>query len=205
MPPINMKKNSLGFTLVEMLVVSAIVVVISLAIYTTFNNGIKIWERANETIPEEDLNIFFDRFSSDLRNGFNFKEIEFKGNSDRLEFATLVISPRLKKRTIGQVIYFYDSAARTLKKEERDFSHIFREQEGIVKHALKNVKSLKFYYYFYDDDRKEYFWLEEWKKVKEEEKEKGKTTPLAVRMIVEFDDETRILEFTKTVSMPVGG
>jgi prepilin-type N-terminal cleavage/methylation domain-containing protein len=187
--------NDKGFTLIELFVVSMIMVIISLAIYSTFNNGIKIWQRAKESIAEEDLNIFFDKFSNDLRSTFKFEGSPLLGQADKVEFVTLVESPRLGNRTIGKVIYFYDSTAKILKKEERDFSHVYGDQEGPVKHALKNIKSFKLLYYFYDEEKKEYFWVEDW--------EEG--LPLAVRMILEFDDGKKIFEFTKTVNIPISG
>lgn len=183
-----------GFTLIEMLVVSSMIVVISLAIYSSFSNGLKIWERANKTIPEEDLNILFDRFTADVRNSFNFEGIEFVGEDDRLEFITLVESKRLGFKSVGQVRYYYDSISGAIKKEVRDFSHIYRDDEGVIKYITKSVKSVKFFYYILDPEKKSYFWLEE--------TDDG-VLPSAIRMVVELKDEDEIVEFTKTVNIPL--
>ncbi|MFH1753586.1 MAG: prepilin-type N-terminal cleavage/methylation domain-containing protein [Candidatus Omnitrophota bacterium] len=190
------RKPDQGFTLLEMIVVSSMIVVISLAIYSTFSNGIKIWERTQGNTKEEDLNIFFDRFVSDLRGSFAFKGLDFLGEETRLEFSTLVTSQRLGKRTVGKVAYFYDDSSRSINKEERDFSHIHRDDEGIIEEGFSGVRSFKLLYYFYDDEKKEYFWLEEWDK---------ESSPLAVRMIFEFDDGKEVIEYTKTVNIPVSG
>jgi hypothetical protein len=187
-----------------MLVVSAIMVVISMAIYATLSNGIKIWERTQETIAGEDLNIFFDRFSRDLRNAFAFEDIPFSGGRDSVAFATLVQSARLKNRTVGQVVYFYDGQGDILKKEERDFSHVFKEEEGVVKQALDDVRSLKFAYYFYDTLTKEYSWLEEWSEKDAREKRLA-PLPLAVRMSLELNNGDKDVYFTRTVNIPVSG
>ena len=103
-----------GFTLIEMLVVTVMLSVISLAIYATFNNGIKIWQKINKPIPQEDLYIFLDRFVSDVKNTFKFTGLNFLGKVDRLEFPALVDSPRLNKKTVGQVVYFYNSTSGAL-------------------------------------------------------------------------------------------
>ena len=52
------KKHNNAFTLVELLIVTAMLAVISLAIYSTFSSGLKIWQRVSKPIPEEDLGIF---------------------------------------------------------------------------------------------------------------------------------------------------
>ena len=158
-----MKKNrEVGFTLLELLVTSVMVCVISLAIYTTFTNGIKIWQRINTHIPEEDLGIFFERFSSDLRNNLRFRDSAFSGSDGRLEFSSLVDSPRLNKRTIGEIVYSYDAVGGTLIREEKDFSHIYTGERGRISQLLKNIGSLNFQYYFYNEEEKEYYWVKEY-------------------------------------------
>jgi hypothetical protein len=64
--------------------------VVAFAIYASFNNGIKIWERVNKEIPGEDLNIFFDKFSVDLKNSFKFSGIKFSGKKNEVAFASIV-------------------------------------------------------------------------------------------------------------------
>ena len=189
------KKNKrYGFTLIELLIASAILCIISLAIYATFNNGIKIWQKINRDIPEENLDIFFERFSSDLRNTFRFTDIDFSGEEYRVGFPTLINSPRLNKRSVGQVVYFYDPATEVVNREERDFSQVYSGESGVVKQSLKNVESLKFQYYFYHSEEKEYTWQDEWLE---------EARPLAVRIELEFDNGTQVVKFTKTVGIPV--
>ncbi|MBU1852696.1 MAG: prepilin-type N-terminal cleavage/methylation domain-containing protein [Candidatus Omnitrophica bacterium] len=182
-----------GFTFIELLIVTAILAVISLAIYTTFNNGIKIWQKVNTRMSEQELDIFFEYFSSDLRNSFSFTGIGFLGKEDSLQFPTLVDSKRLGSKTVGQVIYSYNSMAGIIDREERDFSQIYADRRGIITQSLDNVKSLIFQYYFYDEKEKEYIWYE---KCLEEK------IPLAVRMILEFNDNSQGGKFTKTISIP---
>ncbi len=185
-----------AFTLIEMLIVTAIISVVALAIYATLNNGIKIWQKVNRQLPEEDLNIFFDKFSLDLRNSFKFSGINFSGTIDTLEFPTLVNSLRLQKRTVGKLIYAYEPASRILNRQQMDFSAVYSDEDIPVQQSLKNVKSLRFQYYFYDKERKEYLWQDEWLK---------EGLPLAVKMELEFDDGRETKKFTKTVGIPASG
>ena len=66
-----------GFTLIELCLVSLIASVIGLAVYFTFSNGMRIWQRANQKVVEEDLSIFFDRFALDVRSCLKFSGLGF--------------------------------------------------------------------------------------------------------------------------------
>ena len=192
-----MKKNDKSsFTLIELVIVTSMMAVIALAIYTTFNNGIKIWQRANSAVLEEDLNIFFDKFGSDLRNCFNSGNIGFFGQKDTLEFATLVNSLRLQKRAIGKVTYSYDSANGSITREQLDSSGLYSGKGDPARELLKNVKSVELYYYFYANERNEYLWDDQWIAGK---------APIAVRIELEIEHGNETSRYTKTVSVPVGG
>lgn len=193
------RKNNrkFGFTLVEMLIVTAILSVVALAIYATFNNGMEIWQKVNRQLPEEDLNIFFDKFSLDLRNSFKFTGINFSGTIDRLEFPTLVNNLRLEKRTVGKLIYAYEPQGQILNRYQIDFSGVYDdESDAAPRQSLKNVKTLKFQYYLYDEQNKVYLWQDEWLK---------EGLPLAVRVELEFDDGQKTKKFTKTVNISISG
>jgi prepilin-type N-terminal cleavage/methylation domain-containing protein len=187
-----LKKNN-AFTLIELLIVTAILFVISICIYATFNNGIRIWQRLNQGAPEQDLYIFFDRFGSDIRNCLKFKNINFYGRESELSFAALVESDRLPKKTIGSISYFYDAQSGTAFRAEKDFSNIYAGEGGAARKLLSNVKSIKFQYYSYDALRKEYVWQTEWFK---------EGLPLAVWLEVELSNGYK---FSKTVNLPIAG
>jgi prepilin-type N-terminal cleavage/methylation domain-containing protein len=191
------KANNTGFTLIEILIVTLILSIISLAIFSTFSNGIKIWKRINTKITNEDLVIFCERFSSDLRNSFKFTGIDFLGKEDSLEFPSLVNSPGLKAKTVGRLSYEYKPDARILARKQTDYSGVHSAAEAITKQSLKDIKNTKFLYYFYDKEKKEYVWLEEWLKKDE--------LPLAVRLELEFGGGAENAKFIRTFSIPAGG
>ena len=190
------KMSLTGFTLIELCLVSLIASVIGLAVYFTFSNGMRIWQKANQKVIEEDLSIFFDRFALDARNCLKFSGLGFLGTRERLEIASLVVSPYLKNKTIGRVAYFYEPRSKVLFREEKDLSRIFEGKQGIVKGVLENLNSLKFGYYFYDKEKKEYVWLEE---------APLEGLPLAVRIEFELDVQGSAGRFVRTVSIPIGG
>ncbi|MFH1593563.1 MAG: prepilin-type N-terminal cleavage/methylation domain-containing protein [Candidatus Omnitrophota bacterium] len=189
-------KRPSGFTLVEILMVVSMLAVVSLAIYSTFNNGMKIWQRVNRSLPEEDIGIFFDKMNGDLKNTLHFANLEFTGDKKRLEFVTLVTSRRFNNTTVGKVVYFYDRSEKTLQREEKDFAHIYNEEEGAIKQALKNIKGVNFQYYFYDKDKNEKGWLAVWDR---------EDIPGAVRIELEVETDKGSNIFSRTISIPVAG
>lgn len=185
-----------AFTFIEMIIVTAMLSVISLAVYKSIDSGAKIWHSVNKQMTGVDLNIFFDKFSTDLKNSFKFKGLKFLGTNDSFEFATLVDSAELGKRTVGKVIYTFDHGAGTLSRERRDFSNIYNNTIGYTQQSLENLRSVRFTYYHYDTEYKKYLWLVEWNK---------KGLPLAVRVELELEENEKTSKFSKTVSIPVSG
>lgn len=194
-----MKRNSSrqAFTLIEILIVTVMLSVISLAIFSTFSNGITIWQRIHSRATAEDLIIFCEMFAADLRNSFNFKSIVFKGDEERVEFASLLNSRRLNARTVGRLSYVYNPDRKTLSKFQEDFSAVYASEELEPKYTLGDVKSLKFKYYFYDTTAKEYVWSEEWVK--------KSSLPLAVRLEMEFDKASMPERLVRTFTIPAAG
>lgn len=187
-----MRKNN-AFTLIEMLIVTAMLSIVSLAVYATFNNGIKIWQKINQEIPAEDMDIFFEKFTSDLKNSLKISSIDFYGQEDRFELPTLVNSRKLGI-TVGRVRYRFDYAKGEITRQKMDYSDIYNGGMGIEEALLRNVKSLKFQYYIYDSEKQKYLWQDE--QIKQ-------GLPLALRIELELKNNDQTNKFTKTVSIPV--
>ncbi len=170
--------------------------VVSLAVYASLSNGIKIWQRIyNKQAQEEELAIFLDRFSHDIRNSQQCVPIVFSGTKDTLAFGTVVNSPALQMAAVGRVSYCYNQEAGMLERGELDYSQVYNGRTPIVTHSLKSIKSFKFQYYYYSKEDKEYLWKDEC----------NKEMPLAVRMELESWDGTKNNAFTRTVSIPIAG
>ncbi|MFH1578368.1 MAG: type II secretion system protein GspJ [Candidatus Omnitrophota bacterium] len=186
-----------GFTLIEMLVVLTMFSLIGLAIFTTLANGINIWQRMNQTVKQDDINIFFDRIAGELRNTFEFSTIGFQGNQDKIAFVTLVTTEGpggFYETGIGQVAYFYIKGDEQLNKRVRSYSQTFEGDSGNNQTLLDDVRSLEFAYYFYDQKAKEYLWQEECI---------GEGLPLAVRIKLELRSDQQIEMIIRTIDIPV--
>ncbi|MCM8780610.1 MAG: prepilin-type N-terminal cleavage/methylation domain-containing protein [Candidatus Omnitrophica bacterium] len=186
-------KSKFAITLIELLIVVMLIGILSLVAYATFSSGVRIWQRFNQPIPEEDVNIFFDRLNSDLRNSFRFKDIAFVGRQDRFEFPTLVTSPRLGYKSVGKVIYVYNTDSEALIREQKDFSHIYTQEEGVIQTMLRNVNYFKVQYYFFDLQKRRYLWQEDWPK---------DDLPLAVRVEFQLNYADKTYRFKRTFDIP---
>ncbi len=183
-----------GFTLVEVLIVTVILSVISLAIFSTFSNGLKIYNRINSEVTLEDLIIFFDRLGQDLRNSLNYSTVNFTGKDEELEFAGIVNSPRMQKRTVGKIKYVFDPSAEKLSRFTGDYSSVYNQEWLGSRQTLEKIKSCVFSYYYYDNQTKEFSWLPEWDKA---------GVPVALRLELGLKDNPED-KFIRTFNIPVG-
>lgn len=191
-------KASRGFTLVEVLLSISLISVLGLVVYATLNSGLRIWYRANTTCIGEDVNVFFEKLSLDINNSFPYKDIEFIGNAEGFQCASIVstdsVNPGLA-RGVGEVSYFYDKERQAILRKKRNLSMIFKEKDGIAQEVITNVTSGRFQYYYYDPRFKEYFWVEEWKK--------GSGIPLAVSVKIDISYGKKDYKFSKVIIIPV--
>jgi prepilin-type N-terminal cleavage/methylation domain-containing protein len=189
-------KNKKAFTLVELLIVTAMLGVVSLAVYAIFNNGFKVWQKVNKPLAEQDIDIFLDKWTIDLKNCLKMQGFSLAGDKFSLAIPTLVNSVGLNKKTIGKVVYSYDSQAKILNRQQSDYSQVFSGQEGNLSPILKNVEFFKFEYYYYDPAQKIYFW---------EDVCLNNPMPLAVRVELGSDESAKNDKLIKTVSIPISG
>jgi prepilin-type N-terminal cleavage/methylation domain-containing protein len=179
------KRN--GFTFVEMLLAVSLVGLISLALYQSLSNGLRIWKHAQKFVVEEDIGIFLEKISHDLRNTFKYSLISFDGREKRIAFPTIVRTLQDKKRAsgrtnyidqIGKVEYSFDKAHKTISRRQANYGQAMEEEYGAERLLAKPVHSLRFLYYYIEDG---------------EYKEKRQATelmPVAVRVEIEFFEDT---------------
>jgi prepilin-type N-terminal cleavage/methylation domain-containing protein len=186
-------KNN-GFTLVEILVVSMILALVSLAVFSTFSNGIKLYKRMTQESGAIDRAIFLDRFTTDLRNSFLFTGLQISGEDDSCSLPTVVYQPALQARSIGMVNYAYDSGSKQLLRTQSDYAQLYAGRQPQVRQSLNGVSGARFSYYRKDPEKNVYLWLDEWDVPDE--------VPLAVRLeLTEGSDEDE-RKIVRTVWLP---
>lgn len=195
-----------GFTFVELLLVTAMLSVIGLAIYSTFSSGINFWLRLSQEKNDEDVIIFFEKISSDLRNSFRYRDIDFKGSGDEVSFPVIAEfeTKHGKRKGVGRVDYVFDRRGESIKVKQSNYSEVYLGRPHYERELVNNIRSLNFKYYYYNPEEEKYFWTGSWQS--RDDASFGvvaeKKIPLAVRIEVEVKDENRSRIFQRTVFMP---
>jgi prepilin-type N-terminal cleavage/methylation domain-containing protein len=175
-----------GFTLIEILIVSAIFSVVAIAIYSTFASGMNIWRRVeNVSLLERKINLRLEKMSCELRQSLNFADIGFEGSKEGLTFALLVDGE------ICEVCYLFDLGQKVILRREDRFEDILQDKVSRPRRFLFPIEEFELEYLCFDDQEDEYIWKDDW------EKQKG--IPLAVKIRLKYKDEIR----TSTVFIPI--
>ena len=195
--------HSRGFTFVELMLVTAILGVTGLALYGTFTSGINIWKRITQRSELEDINLFFEKISFDLRNSMKLTGMRFRGGRTQLSFPT-----RMKfndgeqvKDMLGEVTYSLDKRKQEIHKTEADYSAVYLKRAGKKRVLAQGIHSLQFHYYAYDQDNKQYVWLASWQEDFGIETEDN--LPLLVRIELSAAQEGQEAQkYVRTVVLP---
>lgn len=198
-----------GFTLIELVLVTAILAVIGMAVYGTFLNGINIWKKVTEDSVAEDINLFFEKISFDLRNSFKLTGMRFKGEETRVSFpSTIKYSGRDGiENTIGEITYTIDRRKKTLIRREASYSEVYHKKPGPKRILSENVSSLQFKYYVYEEKYKRYSWVTHWQ---EKDETLGMQAEERLPLIVKIEigipipNEKGEQTFVRTVRLPAG-
>lgn len=187
-----------SFTFIEIALVVAMISVISLAIYSSFSAGVKIWQRANANTRETDVCIFFDKISSDLRNCVLLYRIMPFGARDNLSFALIQEEGRQSKGTddlanFGRVHYSFNVTNGKVLRSYKNYSRLLdtnaQEKDQVI---LENINSLAFSYYYRD---KEGVWRDNF----------NGNFPSAVKVDVTFESNKKTKTLTKIIPIHISG
>jgi prepilin-type N-terminal cleavage/methylation domain-containing protein len=183
-----------GFTLVELLIVSAIIAVISLAIFSSFSSGLRIWKRVSQPIAEEDASFFFERLGGELRQAVLIRDAGFQGMEGRMEFPSLIFSKRMNKRTVGKLAYTFDPEKGVISRSAADYSAMFTGASPPPAAVLNRVSRARFSFYRFNPETRRFEWLD------------SLTTgemPLAVRVELQLKGSSDKEVIVRTFSIPV--
>ena len=148
-----------AFTMIEVLLVTAIFASLGLAAFTCLSNGLKMWSRSQKLTAQEDVAILLDRMSLELRNSFLFSRIPFQGEELRFSFPTVVTTAadRAGSRAhegyveqIGSVRYSFDPGAGRILREQANYSQATHGDFGPARVEAHGVKEMRLRYYYSD-------------------------------------------------------
>lgn len=194
-----------GFTLIEVLITSVLIAVVALALYGLFDSGIRVMRKMVRPLAQEEWLIFFEKFSRDAQNLFHYTGIPFKGEKERIVFATTIQTQKELggDQGIGRVTYSYNPDDQAIQRLQENLSQIYEGKAGEAAPVLTPVSSLAFEYFGPDPtDKTKFMWSEQWDETEENNK---KGIPVAVRITFSFRDENGQRQLTRTITIPVGG
>lgn len=184
-----------AFTLLEILVVTAILGVVGSVILSAFATGIRVWEcaqRANG--PSENAELALARIERDLMNARPFYAVDFLGKSDRILFPGSVAWVDREggaHRTIGRIAYSYEPARNALVR--RAWAYPCRDPDATApEEVLANVTAGTFSYLVKPREKGE---RPEWKGTWDANGD----FPLGVRIEVVLESGTNTIRFIRTI------
>lgn len=153
-------QQRIGITLIELLIVISIVSVICLAIYQLINNGVKVWERSLSTVQEENIALFFEKITQDMRNTFIYSTIPIEGFDSRMSFPTLIKDTVQDADTgedtfieqIGQVEYTFDFNEDCVIRRQWNYGQSMGKEIISGQKVLKDVDQVSFRYIYFKDE-----------------------------------------------------
>ena len=178
-------RENRGHTLMELLIVSAIIALVSLAIYSCFNNGLRLWQRLKQPMVEEDTALFFEKLWLDLENILPCSEISFEGKEQSMSFPG----------TVGRISYYWDKEKQGLNRREQNYSQLFQGELGLAKKLANNITDFCISYLFHNTEKEEWLWKNSWTE--------AENLPLAVRVEVGLKDGSLPYKLSKTISIPI--
>ena len=194
------KTHQKGFSLIELLIVAALIPVISFAIYFSFRSSTELWKRLVQEIPEEEIAIFNWRSEGDFRQAFHYSAVPFFGSEEEVSFACYIhTDPHLGgDHGIGQARYFYDSDKKLIVREEKNVSQLYAQKGYSSKVLLQHIESFQLSFLFKDREENKFKWRGDWP-VSE------KYLPIAVQFNFTQDQSGTLRSVNKVFEIPAGG
>ncbi len=152
--------NRKAFTLIEILIVTALLAAVSIAIANAFSNGLKLWARADRLTQQTQAGIFIDKFSEDLRQTHPMSTLRFKGRSTEIQFPTQVLTladPHSTRHneemvnTIGAVRYRFDPATKSIYRSQANYSQALKSKFSDEQVVVDGIEEVSLTYYHITD------------------------------------------------------
>jgi len=152
-----MVKTSKGFTLIEILLVTSLFAMVSIAIFYAFSSGVKLWQRSQYLMVEQQAALFLDQMEQELHNSFLTKGLEFKGTSKQCSFPTVIQLPanfngedKSSALTdhIGMVEYSFDYEDKTLNRRRANYGQALKKKFFPPEVVGQGIEGLRFSYLY---------------------------------------------------------
>ena len=148
-------------TFIELTIVVSLISLLSLAIFNALSNGIKIWNKSNQLVLEEDVSIFFDKLTSDLHNAIIFSKLDFDGGETRFTFPAIIkVLPDPNSGLpadeyvdqIGLVQYYFDVTNRAVYRRQANYGQALKKEFNEPQKLVSSVEKFRFKYVYLTDN-----------------------------------------------------
>lgn len=172
-------KRSKGFTLIELFLVTALIGMILLALFSAYNSGIRIWRSVKdiELIKNRKLFMSIEKINKELMGYIrDFEDIAFEGEKDEVSF------PRISGTDILRISYSFNKGRREFLKKVIKLNDIFKGKTAEITTKLFDARNIKLHYLFFDEVEKEANWVSSFS-------EKDDGVPEAIRIDITRNNE----------------
>ena len=199
-----------AFTLIELIITTAILGIISLVIVSTLASGINVFRKVQTFMSgQTEAVIALEKMERDMRNAICSRAVYFVGDKSKVTFTGIVDMDDAKERaraTIGTISYFFDDADGGLIREERNYSRSLSDggPERGRRAALAGVEDLSFKYFYFDKDADRFDWKDSWnlKEDTTEEDVKKSGLPLGVEIKLTYRDGGKEICLARKAFLP---
>ncbi len=170
---------------------ASIFAVAGLAVYTTFNSGMKVWRKAKDlSLKSRGQILKIEKMKRELRQAFLFRkeEIAFSGTRVKISLAAIIDS------RVNRLTYSFDPGQNAILKNAEKLEDILASAEGTSGVGtdtpyISGVKEFSLSYFYLDPQKSVYAWKEDWQE---------DYLPVALRLNIGFEDE----KYSETVFIP---
>jgi prepilin-type N-terminal cleavage/methylation domain-containing protein len=191
-----------AFTLTEILLVSALFALISLAVFNSFSNGFKLWARGQHLIVEGDIAILLDKMAEDLRGVVTISDIPFIGSATQVSFPSVIWASsdqngsRAKEENgsqIGAVQYSFDGAEKKIFRRQATYGQALKSQWSNPIEVASFIEDITLRYYFTADHGMSL------------KSQTDQGIPMGIMIDVQFNVDGQMRHMRRFFPIPVGG
>ncbi|VAX35344.1 hypothetical protein MNBD_UNCLBAC01-27 [hydrothermal vent metagenome] len=184
----------------EVLIVTSLIAMVSATVYSMVTMGVKVWRRNQQLVIEEDVAIFFDKLSRDLRNTFVYSHFSFEGGEQKISFPTMVHTlvdrrsggnPNEYHDQMGLVKYSYDGLTNILYRQQANYSQALNKRFVQKQSIVQGIEKVRFRYFYLTENREIFS-----STVRE-------TYPSIIEVEVEFEDQKGRRKMNKLIKIEV--
>jgi len=151
----NFGSGKRAFTMIEMVLVITLMSAMGLALYRSLADGIKIWRQSREATTEEDVALFLDHISQDLRNAVIYGPIDFEKGAARFAFPAVIrvrqdhlrsAGRTIYTQQIGKVEYYFDKRDKAIFRRQANYSQALDNKYQAPRQMTGSIQSARFDY-----------------------------------------------------------